>query len=205
MIGDQGAQGSSTAGPAGPMGRQGPAGTQGIAGDKGVRGETLTGPTGPVGRSGVAGEQGVRGQTGAEGSMMAGVAGVAGRSGPAGPQGSVGPTGAQGAVGVVDRWTSYREFRFDYNRAEITSSDRDTVSEIATYIKKNPSLQVGLDGSMDARGTDPRSQNLSDRRVAAVRDALIQAGVPAQRIQVGAFGDERLKKDRRVEVLISTR
>lgn len=57
---------------------------------------------------------------------------------------------------------------------------------------------------MDPRGSDPRDQNLSDRRISAVRDALIQAGVPSYKIQTGAFGDTRLTRDRRVEVLIGT-
>ena len=65
-------------------------------------------------------------------------------------------------------------------------------------------LQIGIDGSMDPRGSDPRDQGLSDRRVGAVRDALIQAGVPSSKIQTGAFGDTRLTRDRRVEVLVKT-
>jgi outer membrane protein OmpA-like peptidoglycan-associated protein len=105
---------------------------------------------------------------------------------------------------VVDRWTSLRDFTFDYNKADLQPSDASKVSEIADYMKQNPSLQVGIDGSMDPRGTDPRDQNLSDRRVSAVRDALIQAGVPASKIQAGAFGDAQLARDRRVEVLIRT-
>jgi outer membrane protein OmpA-like peptidoglycan-associated protein len=54
----------------------------------------------------------------------------------------------------------------------------------------------------------------SMKRVDAIRDALIQAGVPAYKIHTGAFGEERLKcnesteacwqRDRRVEVLLST-
>ena len=68
----------------------------------------------------------------------------------------------------------------------------------------NPSLTIGLDGSMDPRGTDPRSQDLSNRRVNAIHDALVGAGVPASRIQVGAFGDTHLVQDRRVAVLLCT-
>lgn len=132
------------------------------------------------------------------------IAGEAGRSGPAGVQGPVGSTGAQGPVGVVDRWTSYREFVFDYNGSDIVAFDKSKVADIAGYMKQNPSLQVGIDGSMDPRGSDPRDQNLSDRRVRAIRDALIQAGVPASKIQTGAFGDTRLARDRRVEVLVKT-
>jgi outer membrane protein OmpA-like peptidoglycan-associated protein len=78
------------------------------------------------------------------------------------------------------------------------------VSEIARYVKANPSLKVGLDGTMDPRGLDPRNQDLSDRRVNAIRDALIRAGVPASRIQMGAFEDTRLARDRRVAVMLCT-
>jgi len=148
--------------------------------------------------------QGATGQTGAQGNVMAGAAGPTGRAGPAGAQGPVGATGARGVVGVVEGWTSYREFLFDYDRSDMQAADSRKINEIAAYLKQNPSLKVGVDGSMDPRGTDPRNQGLSDRRVTAVRNALIQAGVPAQRIQTGAFGDEGLRRDRRVEVLIST-
>jgi len=86
----------------------------------------------------------------------------------------------------------------------ISTSDQSKATEIAGYMNQNPSLQIGIDGSMDPRGSDPRDQGLSDRRVGAVRDALIQAGVPASKIQTGAFGDTRLTRDRRVEVLIKT-
>jgi len=78
------------------------------------------------------------------------------------------------------------------------------VSEVVAYMKQNPSLRVGIDGSMDPRGTEPRNQDLSDRRVSAVRDALIKAGVPAAQIQVGTFGDAQYTRDRRVEVLVRT-
>jgi outer membrane protein OmpA-like peptidoglycan-associated protein len=78
------------------------------------------------------------------------------------------------------------------------------VSEIVYYLKKNPSLNVGLDGSMDPRGTDPRNQDLNNRRVNAIRDALVEAGVPASKIQIGSFGNTELVRDRRVPALICT-
>jgi outer membrane protein OmpA-like peptidoglycan-associated protein len=152
----------------------------------------------------VAGSTGGSGDKGAQGSLAAGIAGEPGKSGPAGVQGPVGSTGAQGPVGVVDRWTSFREFVFASNGAEILAGDQSKVADVAGYMKLNPSLQVGIDGSMDPRSSDPRDQGLSDRRVSAVRNALIQAGVPAAKIQTGAFGDTRLTRDRRVEVLVKT-
>jgi outer membrane protein OmpA-like peptidoglycan-associated protein len=135
---------------------------------------------------------------------MAGVAGSAGPAGVTGPQGPAGGIGAQGPPGIVSRWTSFRDFWFAFDNSDLQASDTSKVSEITAYMNQNPSLQIGIDGSMDQRGTDPRNQDLSDRRVSTVRDALIQAGVPAYRIQTGAFGDAGLRRDRRVEVLIST-
>lgn len=135
---------------------------------------------------------------------MAGVAGPAGRPGPAGPQGSVGPEGARGPGGAINGWVSFRDFTFQYGSAEIQYFDAVKVTETAAYMSNNPSLQVAIDGSMDPRGTDPRNQSLNDRRIGAVRDALINAGVPASRIQTGTFGDPQLTRDRRVEVLVSS-
>jgi peptidoglycan-associated lipoprotein len=107
-------------------------------------------------------------------------------------------------VGVVDRWTSYRDFWFQFDSAEIQGSEMNKLAEVAAYMKKNPSLQIGIDGTMDPRGTDPHNQNLSDSRVKAIRDALVDAGVPAHKISFGAYGDVELRRDRRVEVLIAS-
>jgi hypothetical protein len=114
-------------------------------------------------------------------------------------QGPSGPTGAHGLVGAVDRWTPYRAFGFDNGTADIQASDRSTVSEIAMYLAKNPSLEVGIDGT-----ANPRFQSLSAGRVSAVRTALMQAGVPDYKIRRGAFNDPLFVRDGRVEVLLST-
>ena len=57
---------------------------------------------------------------------------------------------------------------------------------------------------MDPNGTDPKDQGLTDRRVEAVRASLLDAGVPANRISVGAYGDAQTRRDRRVEVLFAS-
>jgi outer membrane protein OmpA-like peptidoglycan-associated protein len=98
----------------------------------------------------------------------------------------------------------YRDFQFDYNQSDLQASETKKVSEIAQYLKNNPSLKVAIDGTMDPRGNDPRNQDLSDQRVDSIRDALINAGVPTSKIQLGAFGDTRLTRDRRVAVLVRT-
>jgi outer membrane protein OmpA-like peptidoglycan-associated protein len=121
-----------------------------------------------------------------------------------GTVGSIGAQEDQGGPRIVGSWTSYREYNFSYNDASVASADLDKTAGIASYMRDNPALQLGLDGSMDPNGTDPKNQELTDRRVEAVRTNLVDAGVPSSRINVGTFGDPASRRDRRVEVLFST-
>jgi OOP family OmpA-OmpF porin len=91
-----------------------------------------------------------------------------------------------------------------YDRSDILPSQKATIAEVADYVVRNPSLQIGIDNTADPRGSDPRDPDLNQRRADAVRDALVQAGVPAGRIQTGIVGDGQLARDRRVGLLVST-
>jgi hypothetical protein len=124
---------------------------------------------------------------------MAGLSGPIGATGAAGPQGSIGATGSQGplAGGSSGRWSFYRDFTFAGNSDDILRSDSNKAREIADYLNRNPSARVAIDGP-------------SQRYVHSVVDALKDAGVPAYKIQTGAFGDPQLKSDRRVAVLVSS-
>jgi outer membrane protein OmpA-like peptidoglycan-associated protein len=119
-------------------------------------------------------------------------------------RGVVGPADAQGPVGIVDPWSSFAELWFDFNGVDLQSSEVSKVSAIVAYINENPSVQVGIDRSMEkrGRGTELRDDNLRNRRVDAVRELLIEAGVPDYKIRMGAFGDAGLTQGRRVEMLI---
>jgi outer membrane protein OmpA-like peptidoglycan-associated protein len=95
-------------------------------------------------------------------------------------------------------------FSFYGDQTDLQPSDVTMVNEIAGYMAQNPSLQIGIDGSTAPNGIAPTNQNLNDRRVDALHNALLAAGVPASKMQTGAFGDPQLRRDGRVEVLIST-
>ena len=73
------------------------------------------------------------------------------------------------------QWSSFKDFLFDTDKSDIRSNETSKVSEISAYMKENPSVQV--DGFADPRGTNPHNQGLSERRVNAIRDALVKAGV----------------------------
>jgi peptidoglycan-associated lipoprotein len=86
------------------------------------------------------------------------------------------------------------------------------VSDIANFMKQNPQAEISLEGYADPRGTNTYNLRLSERRVRAVRDAIVTAGVAQNRIRIGAKGDkdpvcnekteECYQADRRVEVFV---
>ncbi len=100
---------------------------------------------------------------------------------------------------AVSRWTTYKQFLFAPDQADVPTTDSRVVSEIVSYMARNPSLRLGIDGS------DTRDPALAARRVAAVREALIKGGVESARIETGAFSSSRLLRDRKVEVLLINR
>jgi len=171
------------------------------------------GPAGPTGMTGMTGRQGSTGMTGVQGST--GMTGVQGSTGMTGVQGPAGNTGAQGAPASSPqpgaRWMLVKEFMFDYDRPDIRYSESRKPAEVAAYMSQYPSVRFGIAGYTDRQSTDQYNLPLSQRRVANVRDALIQAGVPADRIETGTFGTDRfmcnpsseqcLQREGRVEVL----
>lgn len=98
--------------------------------------------------------------------------------------------------------------QFDYNRAEIRTTGLSKIADIAVYTNQNPSA---LDGP-SARDEPVQRGHESQQRVGTGRDALIRAGVSADRIETGGFGAERTKcneatepcsqRDGRVEVMV---
>jgi len=202
--GEVGARGESAEGTAGPAGRAGPAGPQGRVGETGERGPQLVGPAGQAGRTGAAGPAGERGEAGTRGETTSGVAGAVGAAGPAGPRGDAGREGERGVTGSFERWIAYREVWFDPNSQDIHDADRPLFEEIASYMRANPSLDLGIDGSTNPRATSRRDIDLGTNRVKAIRESLVNAGVPADRISEGFYGDQNLRRDQKVDLLVRT-
>jgi outer membrane protein OmpA-like peptidoglycan-associated protein len=140
----------------------------------------------------------VAGSSGGDAVSQSAAGAFTGEAGMRGVQAPLGRSQDQAADG--ERWSSYRDFWFDYNSSSLDATDSSKVADIAGYLKQNPSFRLAIDGAMPAGDAD-----LSDRRVDSVREALLAAGVPAYKIYTGTFGDPLLRRERRVEVLFSTR
>jgi len=79
---------------------------------------------------------------------------------------------------------------FDNDSAVIAPSYNTLLDEAAGFLKNNPDKRLRLDGHTDSNASNAYNQQLSERRVNAVRDALVQRGVDAARLITGAHGEE---------------
>jgi len=111
----------------------------------------------------------------------------------------VGAQGPAGARGADLAWHAFGDIQFDLDRAELRPSEANKVSELAAHLKQNPAFRVELEGFADPRGSQTYNMKLATRRVEAVRDALIAAGISKDRILVGAYGELGPKCDQKAE------
>jgi len=77
---------------------------------------------------------------------------------------------------------------FDFDSATIKPQSEAVLREIADVMKKNSEWALAVEGHTDNVGADARNQDLSSRRAAAVKTALVERGVPADRLETAGYG-----------------
>jgi outer membrane protein OmpA-like peptidoglycan-associated protein len=79
---------------------------------------------------------------------------------------------------------------FRIGRSSIDAKQAATVDQIAQWAKEHPEALITLTGYADkGTGTARINQAISERRAAAVKDALVKRGIKASRIATDAKGD----------------
>ncbi len=89
------------------------------------------------------------------------------------------------AAGVPDR------VFFATNKSSLTTKSRETLRKQASYLRKNKSLNVTIEGHADERGTREYNLALGERRANAARDYLMTYGISGKRISVISYGKEK--------------
>ena len=89
------------------------------------------------------------------------------------------------ASGVPDR------VFFATNKSSLTTASRATLRKQATFLRKNKSLNVTIEGHADERGTREYNLALGERRANAAKEFLVSLGVEPGRITTISYGKER--------------
>ena len=107
-----------------------------------------------------------------------------------GPSATAQPTDDTKAVSVPpvaapvqqDFEQSIKDVRFDFDRAELRDEDRATLAANAQWLKAHPDVYITLEGDADERGDIVYNLVLSGERASVTKNALVDLGVPADRI-----------------------
>lgn len=79
-------------------------------------------------------------------------------------------------------------FKFDFDSAELKPRNRELLSRIAGIFLASKGFGLSIFGYTDDIGTNDYNQRLSERRAAAVRSYLVQAGLDPSLIEAKGFG-----------------
>jgi peptidoglycan-associated lipoprotein len=80
---------------------------------------------------------------------------------------------------------------FDYDTALIREDQKPVLRDDFIWLREHPQAKVTIEGNCDERGTVEYNLALGDRRAKVVKEYLVAAGIPAQRIATISYGKER--------------
>ncbi len=81
---------------------------------------------------------------------------------------------------------------FDWDKNGLTSSALNVLDAVAGEVSQNPPASVNVVGHTDTSGAATYNKRLAFRRANAVKDALVERGVPADIVMVDAMGENEL-------------
>lgn len=80
---------------------------------------------------------------------------------------------------------------FDYDSYEIRPQDGSTLQADAQFLNQHPTWKVLIEGHCDERGSTEYNMALGDSRAQAAKQALVSAGVAANRLSTVSYGKEK--------------
>jgi len=101
---------------------------------------------------------------------------------------------------------------FSSGQHRLLPEARDNLDRVVEFVQRYPGQRIRIEGHTDSRGSANLNQDLSQRRADSVRQALIEEGVDASRIEAVGLGQDRPVADngseqgraqnRRVEIVV---
>jgi peptidoglycan-associated lipoprotein len=105
--------------------------------------------------------------------------------------GAGGPTFDMSALDDPNSPLSRRVIYFEYDSAEISAADQDTLLAHAATLAAYPDQMVALEGHTDERGSREYNIALGDRRALSVQRILELNGVSPGQVSVVSYGEEK--------------
>ena len=111
------------------------------------------------------------------------------------PQPPAADTGASSNLGDMGSDAAFhaavKDVFFDYDSYDLRPDAQANATQAAAYLSQHPAARVVIGGYCDDRGSAEYNLALGENRANAAKQALINAGVAANRLRVVSYGKEK--------------
>ena len=80
---------------------------------------------------------------------------------------------------------------FDFDSATLRPESVAIIDELYEGLVRASATRIVIEGHTSSEGSDAYNRNLSERRAAAVRDALVARGIGTERLTAAGIGESR--------------
>lgn len=80
---------------------------------------------------------------------------------------------------------------FEYDKSTLSNTAKKTLAGNAEWLKTNAKFNVQIEGHCDSRGSIEYNLSLGERRAQSVKNYLVGLGIPAARLTVISYGEEK--------------
>lgn len=77
---------------------------------------------------------------------------------------------------------------FEYDKAALRSDDKSVLADAVRLLNKNPQADILISGNCDIRGSEKYNEKLGKKRADAVKNYIVDAGIPESRIKIVSRG-----------------
>jgi peptidoglycan-associated lipoprotein len=84
-----------------------------------------------------------------------------------------------------------KDIYFDYDKSDISSMQQSTIQADAQFLSQHSGIAFTIEGHCDERGSTEYNLALGDQRASSVKNALVTAGVSANRVKTISYGKEK--------------
>lgn len=81
---------------------------------------------------------------------------------------------------------------FDFDSSVIRADQVERIEGNGEFLKKNPNINIRIEGNCDPRGTKEYNLALGERRAQSAKKYLVNLGVDADRMNTISWGEEKL-------------
>ncbi len=86
---------------------------------------------------------------------------------------------------------SVKDIYFDYDKSDVRASEQASIQADAAFLQQHPNISFTIEGHCDERGSTEYNLALGDNRASTVKNALVGAGIAADRIKTVSYGKEK--------------